>query len=142
MDPCGRGQRFHQGVDLAAAYGQAVPAVAPGQVVFAGEQQGYGLTVVVQHAGGVTSRYGHLSSLDVRTGESVGEGTLVGRVGSSGRSTGTHLHFEVRVNGQPVDPERAASRYASLLKTAAADADSPNESPEGVRVVTGVSNEN
>jgi len=141
-DPFGRGTRFHAGVDIGAAYGREVPSVAGGRVTFAGEQGGYGLTVVVEHSDGLTSRYGHLSSVDVREGETVQAGTTLGRVGSSGRSTGPHLHFELQVGGRTVNPELAASHYASLLKSSGPDADSPNDRTKGVRVVAGVTDEN
>jgi murein DD-endopeptidase MepM/ murein hydrolase activator NlpD len=115
-DPFHGATRFHRGVDIAAAYGREVPAAGTGQVVFAGEQGGYGHTVVIEHAGGIRTRYAHLSSLQVETGQQVSEGTIVGRVGTSGRSTGPHLHFEVLQDGKPVDPARAATRYAGQLK--------------------------
>jgi murein DD-endopeptidase MepM/ murein hydrolase activator NlpD len=115
-DPFHGATRFHQGVDIAEAYGREVPAAGTGHVVFAGEQGGYGHTVVIEHAGGIRTRYAHLSSLQVEAGQQVGEGTIVGRVGTSGRSTGPHLHFEVLQDGKPVDPERAAARYAGQLK--------------------------
>jgi murein DD-endopeptidase MepM/ murein hydrolase activator NlpD len=115
-DPFHGQARFHRGVDIAAAYGREVPAAGTGDVVFAGEDGGYGNTVVIQHAGGVRTRYAHLSSVQVAAGQQVGEGAVIGRVGSTGRSTGPHLHFEVLQDGHPVDPERAAVRYAGQLK--------------------------
>ncbi len=125
-DPLDAGTRFHSGVDLAAAYGREVPAVAGGRVIFAGEQGGYGHTVVLDHGKGITTRYAHLSSIDVEVGARVEAGTVLGRVGSSGRSTGPHLHFEVAENNQPVDPLAAALRFGELLKIAAGNADSPH----------------
>jgi murein DD-endopeptidase MepM/ murein hydrolase activator NlpD len=107
-DPFSGAQRFHAGIDLKAAYGAEVPAAASGTVSFAGEQGGYGLTVMVDHPNGTQTRYAHLSSLAVKPGEEVAKGSLVGRVGSSGRSTGPHLHFEVLVAGRAVDPAQAA----------------------------------
>lgn len=106
QDPFLGRSRFHGGIDLAARYGTEVPAAADGTVVTAGEQGGYGLTVVVRHAGGYETRYAHLSSLDVAPGDSVGQGALLGRVGSTGRSTAPHLHFEVTRRGERVDPDR------------------------------------
>jgi murein DD-endopeptidase MepM/ murein hydrolase activator NlpD len=103
-DPLTGETRFHRGLDVAAAYGQEVPVAAAGSVVFSGTQKGYGKVVVVQHQGGTETRYAHLSQLDVRTGDVVKEGDIVGRVGQSGRATGPHLHFEVREGGQAVDP--------------------------------------
>ncbi|HEY7789431.1 MAG TPA: peptidoglycan DD-metalloendopeptidase family protein [Vicinamibacterales bacterium] len=104
-DPINGETRFHSGVDLRAAYGQPVPVVGDGTVAFAGEQQGYGLTVVVQHADGIETRYAHLSSVDVQPGSAVRAGDIIGRVGQSGRATGPHLHFEVIENGHTVNPE-------------------------------------
>jgi murein DD-endopeptidase MepM/ murein hydrolase activator NlpD len=109
-DPIRGGRRFHGGVDLGAAYGTAVPAAAGGEVVFAGERGSYGNLVIVRHAGGLETRYAHLSTLAVAAGDRVEEGAPIGRVGSTGRSTAPHLHFEVLVNGERVDPERLASR--------------------------------
>jgi murein DD-endopeptidase MepM/ murein hydrolase activator NlpD len=116
-------------VDIAAAYGREVPAVDGGQVVFSGAQGGYGNTVVIEHAGGIRTRYAHLSSMQVEAGQRVGAGTVIGRVGNTGRSTGAHLHFEVLQDGQPVDPAAAATRFASRLKVRGFDADLPLEQP-------------
>ena len=123
-DPLTGGSRFHNGVDIAAAYGTDVPSAGAGRVVFAGVQGGYGQTVVLEHQGGVQTRYAHLSHLAVAAGDQVDRGTLVGRVGSSGRSTGAHLHFEVLEAGRPVDPVRAAE-VAGGLKITAGAADYP-----------------
>jgi murein DD-endopeptidase MepM/ murein hydrolase activator NlpD len=109
-DPLNGRAKFHHGVDLRAAYGDTVPAAAGGTVVFAGERGGYGNLVIVRHEGGVETRYAHLSSIDVAAGASVDAGTPLGRAGSTGRSTAPHLHFEVLVNGERVDPERVAAR--------------------------------
>jgi flagellar protein FlgJ len=112
-----RGQsKFHGGIDLAAKYGTEVPAAAAGTVVSAGDQGRYGLTVVVRHPNGFESRYAHLSSLAVREGDTVGQGQQVGRVGSTGRSTGPHLHFEVTQAGRRVDPERFVRNLTSDIK--------------------------
>jgi murein DD-endopeptidase MepM/ murein hydrolase activator NlpD len=115
-DPFHGMTRFHTGVDIAAAYGRPVPAAGSGQVVFSGEEGGYGNTVVVEHPGGLRTRYAHLASIDVAQGQQVDAGTVLGRVGSSGRSTGPHLHFEVLQDGRPVDPAVAATRFAGQLK--------------------------
>jgi murein DD-endopeptidase MepM/ murein hydrolase activator NlpD len=96
--------RLHTGEDLGSAQGTPVFAVADGEVVAAGPNAGYGNQVVVQHAGGVQSAYNHLSAILVRVGARVSAGQLVGRVGSTGMSTAPHLHFEIRLNGQPIDP--------------------------------------
>jgi peptidoglycan hydrolase-like protein with peptidoglycan-binding domain len=100
-----RGIGFHPGIDLSAATGTPVGAAAPGRVIFAAyDPSGYGRVVEVAHGGGVVSMYAHLSSLSVGVGQSVATGTRIGRVGSSGESTGPHLHFEVRFRGAAVDP--------------------------------------
>ena len=96
--------RQHSGIDLGAAQGTPVKAAAGGRVKSSSFQGGYGNLVVIQHANGTETRYAHLSSLGVRAGDTVSAGQVVGRVGSTGHSTGPHLHFEVRVNGRPRDP--------------------------------------
>lgn len=115
-DPFKGQSKFHGGIDLAVRYGTEVPAAAAGTVVTAQEQGGYGLTVVVRHANGFESRYAHLSSLDVKAGDTVAQGQQVGRVGSTGRSTGPHLHFEVTQAGHRVDPERFVRNLTSDIK--------------------------
>jgi murein DD-endopeptidase MepM/ murein hydrolase activator NlpD len=100
----GGGYEFHSGQDIEATPGAPVVSGASGRVSFIGWQNGYGQLVVVDHGGGLTTRYGHLSHIDVSLGQSVARGELVGRVGSTGRSTGPHLHYEVRINDEPVNP--------------------------------------
>jgi len=103
-----RGIGFHPGIDLSAPTGTPVSAAAAGRVVFAGfDGGGYGKLVEVAHGNGVLSMYAHLSAFSVRVGQSVATGARVGRVGSTGESTGPHLHFEVRVRGAAVDPVSA-----------------------------------
>ncbi len=97
--------KAHHGLDIAAPTGTPVRSVTDGTVIAAGDRGGYGLTVEVDHGNGVTSRYAHMSALDVRVGDRVPVGGTVGAVGSTGASTGPHLHVEVRVNGEPVDPD-------------------------------------
>jgi murein DD-endopeptidase MepM/ murein hydrolase activator NlpD len=105
-----RGIGFHPGIDLPAATGTPVGAAAPGRVIFTGyDAGGYGNLVEIAHGSGVVSMYAHLSTILVRFGQSVSTRTRVGRVGSSGESTGPHLHFEVRVRGAAVDPVPALS---------------------------------
>lgn len=107
LDPLSGETKFHQGVDIAVAYGHDVKAAADGIVSFAGVQNGYGNTVVIDHGGGRQTRYAHLSQELVRAGDVVSEGQVLGKSGNSGRSTGPHLHFEMLLNGRPVDPVTA-----------------------------------
>jgi murein DD-endopeptidase MepM/ murein hydrolase activator NlpD len=100
----GSGSEFHAGQDIATAWGTAVDATAAGTVIFAGWQNGYGQVVIIDHGGGLTTRYGHLSEIDVSEGQQIAKAEPIGKVGSSGRSTGPHLHYEVRLNDEPVDP--------------------------------------
>ncbi len=99
-----KGKEPHDGVDLAAPAGQAVKVAAAGTVLFAGEQKAYGLIVIVEHDGGLITLYAHNRDLRVKTGQKVREGQVVATVGDSGRTSGPHLHFEVRKDGVPVDP--------------------------------------
>ena len=100
----GPGYEFHSGQDIEADMGTPVVAGARGQVSFVGWQNGYGQLVIVDHGGGLSTRYGHLSHIDVALGQPVARGQLLGKVGSTGRSTGPHLHYEVRINDQAVNP--------------------------------------
>ncbi|HEU4480793.1 MAG TPA: M23 family metallopeptidase, partial [Actinomycetota bacterium] len=97
-------QRLHTGIDIGAPYGAPVIASDAGTVSFAGVMSGYGNVIVVDHGGGLATTYNHLSSFSVGSGQSVGRGARIGSVGCTGYCTGPHLHFEVRVNGSPVDP--------------------------------------
>jgi murein DD-endopeptidase MepM/ murein hydrolase activator NlpD len=100
-----RGTFFHPGLDLVASTGDPVSAGASGCVTFAGSNSGgYGNLVVLQHGLGMTSWYAHLSRIGVRRGQCVAAGARIGRVGSTGESTGPHLHFELRLRGAAVDP--------------------------------------
>jgi murein DD-endopeptidase MepM/ murein hydrolase activator NlpD len=96
--------RMHTGIDINGYYGQPVVATKEGQVVMSSSYSGYGNTVVVDHGGGYATLYAHLSSFNVSTGSYVEQGKVVGYVGCTGSCTGDHLHFEVRINGDPVDP--------------------------------------
>jgi murein DD-endopeptidase MepM/ murein hydrolase activator NlpD len=100
----GRSYEFHTGQDIDAQTGDPVVAGATGTVTFVGWQNGYGQLVVIDHGGGLTTRYGHLSHIDVTQEQTVERGQFIGRVGSTGRSTGPHLHYEIRINDEPVDP--------------------------------------
>jgi murein DD-endopeptidase MepM/ murein hydrolase activator NlpD len=97
---------LHAGIDYALPQGTPVTASAPGTVVFAGRAGGYGNMVEIDHGRGITSRYGHMARIGVRVGETVAKGAAIGAVGSTGRSTGPHLHYEIRRSGKAVDPER------------------------------------
>jgi murein DD-endopeptidase MepM/ murein hydrolase activator NlpD len=100
----GFGYEFHSGQDIEAEWGTPVISGAKGTVSFVGWQNGYGQLVVIDHGGGLTTRYGHLSHIDVALDQLVSRGQFIGRVGSTGRSTGPHLHYEVRINDEPVNP--------------------------------------
>ena len=108
-DPFTGEAKFHRGVDLRASYGTEVPAAMGGTVVSAGERGTYGNLVVVRDGQGVETRYAHLSAMLVKEGDAIESGTPIGRVGSTGRSAAPHLHFEVLVNGERLDPARWAS---------------------------------
>ena len=98
---------FHSGLDIVAPYGRGIVSAMDGVVVYSGWMGGYGKTVVVDHIDGITTLYGHCSELAVQKGDPVYSGQLISYVGSTGRSTGSHLHFEVRKNNLPVDPLNA-----------------------------------
>ncbi len=140
-DPFHGRTRMHSGVDIRAAYGRSVPSAAGGDVTFAGERGGYGQLVVLRHADGVETRYAHLSSIDVKVGQRVQSGEMIGRIGQTGRATGPHLHFEVLEGGRPVDPHQWA-QHAGRLKPAEPAVDLPFDwSPRPV-AVNGVQHEN
>jgi murein DD-endopeptidase MepM/ murein hydrolase activator NlpD len=100
----GSGLETHKGQDISAPMGTPVKAAADGSVVIAGWQKGYGWVVYIDHGNGISTRYGHLSRIDVTVGQMLKQGEQLGLVGSTGRSTGPHLHYEVRINGQPTSP--------------------------------------
>ena len=103
-DPIDGGQRFHHGVDIAAPAGAEVKAPSGGKVTFSGPAKGYGNLIEIDHGGGLVTRYGHNAKNLVAVGDEVKPGQAIATVGSTGRATGTHLHFEVRQQGKPVDP--------------------------------------
>jgi len=106
IDPFLGAPAMHTGLDLHGETGDPVRATADGTVIAAGWNGGYGRVVEVDHHNGLSTRYAHLSSIDVRVGQSVKSGQIVGKVGSTGRSTGPHLHYETRLKGEAVDPQK------------------------------------
>jgi murein DD-endopeptidase MepM/ murein hydrolase activator NlpD len=96
--------KFHTGIDLAASYGEIISATSDGIVIYTGWYDGYGNTVIIDHGSGYSSLYAHCSSILVRNGQTVYKGEAIARVGSTGNSTGPHLHFEIRQNGSPINP--------------------------------------
>jgi murein DD-endopeptidase MepM/ murein hydrolase activator NlpD len=106
VDPYTAEHMMHPGIDIATPTGQAVFAPSDGTVVFLGTEGGYGKVLVIDHGYGVKTRYGHLSEIFVKLGERVKRGARVAAVGNTGRSTGPHLHYEVRVNGIPENPRK------------------------------------
>ncbi len=106
IDPFLGRPEMHTGMDFRANVGDPVHATAAGKIAIAGRDGGYGNMVEINHGNGLASRYAHLSEIDVAVGQPVRAGEVIGRVGSTGRSTGPHLHYETRVNGQAVNPEK------------------------------------
>lgn len=103
------GHEFHPGIDFSGHKGDPVKCTASGRVVFAGRAGGYGNCVKIRHNNNIETWYGHLSKINVKEGERVTVGELIGKVGSTGRSTGPHLHYEIRKNGKPVNPKQYLS---------------------------------
>ena len=117
MDPFFRSLAMHTGLDIRGNTGEPVRATAAGKVVSASWSGGYGKMVEIDHGNGLSTRYGHLSAIDVAEGQTIRIGQVVGRVGSTGRSTGPHLHYETRIDGDAVDPQkflRAAIRLGGF----------------------------
>ena len=117
-DPFGRGPAMHSGLDFRASHGDPVRSTANGKVISAGWNGGYGKMVEIDHGNDITTRYGHLSEIDVKVGQTVRVGQTIGRIGSTGRSTGPHLHYETRIDGDAVDPQkflRAGLRLGNAL---------------------------
>ncbi len=100
----GRAYEFHPGMDIDGERGDPVIAPANGTVISAGYKGGYGNMVEIDHGNGLTTRYGHMSKIDAEVGQTITRGATIGQVGSTGRSTGPHLHFEVRLNDKPINP--------------------------------------
>jgi murein DD-endopeptidase MepM/ murein hydrolase activator NlpD len=106
VDPSCPGEHFHSGIDLAVAAGTPVHATLAGVAQVIDDTTGYGLHIIIDHEQGLSSLYGHLESVSVTSGEHVLAGQVIGHVGSTGDSTGPHLHFEIRVNGTAEDPQQ------------------------------------
>lgn len=106
LDPFTAERIMHKGLDIATSHGAPVTAPSDGTVIFAGMESGYGKVLVLDHGYGVKTRYAHLSAIDVKVGDRVARGSKMAAVGNTGRSTGPHLHYEVRVNGMPENPRK------------------------------------
>jgi murein DD-endopeptidase MepM/ murein hydrolase activator NlpD len=117
-DPFTGAGAFHAGLDFKGPYGAPIFAAAKGVVSFAGVKQGYGNCIEIDHGNGLLTRYAHMSAFRASIGQSVAAGTAIGAIGSSGRSTGPHLHFEVRINGNPVNPRPFLEAIPHVLENA------------------------
>lgn len=106
LDPYTADRVMHSGLDIAGPHGKEIIAPADGTVVFSGLEGGYGNVIVIDHGYGIKTRYGHLSSLQAKAGEKVNRGQVIATLGNTGRSTGPHLHYEVRVDGLPQNPRK------------------------------------
>ena len=105
-DPFTKQRSFHPGIDITAPKGTKVVATADGMVVYAGRKLNYGRVITIEHKFGMSTRYGHLDKFNVKVGQSVKKGDIIGYVGTTGRTTGSHLHYEVRLRNQPLNPQR------------------------------------
>lgn len=112
-DPIDASMKFHHGMDIALPVGHDVPAPQAGRVAFAGEQPGYGLTVILDHGNQMTTRYAHLSAISVAVGDQVETGQIIAQSGATGRVTGPHLHFEVMEAGKSVNPAEKLATYTA-----------------------------
>ena len=128
---------MHTGLDFRAASGDPVRATANGKVVSSGWAGGYGRMVEIDHGNGLSTRYGHLSEIGVKVGDPIKIGQVIGAVGSTGRSTGPHLHYETRIDGEAVDPqkflragvqaERGLNAFSSEVATGSRQANASNQ---------------
>lgn len=112
VSPFEKNSDFHTGVDIATDFNSPVVASANGIILFAGYKGSYGRTVLIKHSNGIETLYAHLSRIDVKKGEFIHRGNRIGLLGSTGKSTGPHLHYEVRLNGNPINPKT----YIELAK--------------------------
>ncbi len=115
-DPFLKRAALHSGIDFKASTGTPILATAYGTIVEAGRNGGYGKMVEIDHGSGITTRYAHMSRVTVSVGEQVEKGTIIGKAGSTGRSTGPHLHYEVRRNGDAVNPAKFLKTGRQLAK--------------------------
>lgn len=122
-DPITGGGAMHSGIDFKGPYASPILAAADGKITKAGWQSGYGKTIEITHANGLVTRYAHLSGYTVSVGQRVKRGVQIGRMGSTGRSTGTHLHFEVRLNGSAMNPMKFLETNPNVLKIKNGDRD-------------------
>ena len=113
----GRAYEFHPGMDIDGERGESVLAPASGTVIKAGYNGGYGNMIEIDHGNGLTTRYGHLSKIDVAIGDTVTRGETIGQIGSTGRSTGPHLHYELRLNDKSVNPRHVLPPESPVLET-------------------------
>jgi murein DD-endopeptidase MepM/ murein hydrolase activator NlpD len=146
-DPFNGEGAFHRGVDISTAYGEPVVAPADGQVVYADFVNGYGRTTVLRHCHGITTLYGHLASFAVIAGQEVRRGDVIGYVGLSGRSTGPHLHYEVRINDVPVNPHKylhvmPAHQGSTLVDASTSRENGPKSQPRVSQQISLISTQN
>ena len=116
IDPINGRLRMHTGIDIAAPAGTPIGAAAAGKVIFAGLNHGYGNMVIIEHPDGTLTRYGHAEKLLVKEGDEVASGEVIALVGSTGHSTGPHLHFEVKKNGEFVNPLTVLPKDFTLVR--------------------------
>lgn len=128
-DPFTGAAALHSGIDFKGAHGSAILAAAPGKIVYAGGKSGYGNCVEVSHGNGLVTRYAHLSSIAVRIGQRIDKGERLGGMGSTGRSTGTHLHFEVRHNDRAMNPRPFLEANRDVLKIQAVAEQRTDDAP-------------
>ena len=114
IDPFTHKWAWHNGIDIAAPVGTPVRSFGDGKVLFAGERGGFGNLIIIQHSNGLKTYYGHLSKIIVKKGQIVKKGEVIGKVGATGRATGPHLHFEVRLKDKAIDPEHLKKEFAKL----------------------------
>jgi murein DD-endopeptidase MepM/ murein hydrolase activator NlpD len=127
-DPFTGGGAMHSGLDFKGPIGTPILAAADGKVTFAGWQGGYGNTVEITHSNGLVTRYAHMSGFAVSLGQDVARGVQIGRMGSTGRSTGSHLHFEVRTNGAAINPMKFLEANPDVLEIQAIAGNRPGSS--------------